>query len=371
MYAENSYAEESLLINVFIAGDSGRIGSELLKVLERQTESISSQHGLHFSVSGKANTRGLYFHGRGFSPRKRGDWEVVAGRLAAGPSVFVDCSASEEVAATYPHMLAQGIAVVTPNKLAFSGSFAQYHLLHALSIEHDAPLLYNTTVGAALPVIEPLKELAARGEQPVRIEAVLSGTLSYLFARINQGATLSHAVREAWELGYTEPHPARDLGGEDAARKLVILLRAAGYPIEPEEVAVEPMVPKGYLEEPDPARFVGSLAMLDRSWRARAACGPLACIARYANKRASVERVSVMLDSPFARLEPRANLVQVHTRHYDSLPLAISGPGAGVGITTAGVSSDLIEVGKRLRIREAPNRRNSAVSNNRVSELCG
>ncbi len=369
MRAETHYATEALPINVFIAGGSGQIGSALLTLLERQAESIALQHGLHFIVSGKANTRGMYLNGRGFSARKSGDWGLVAGRLAAAPSVFVDCSASGEVATTYVDMLAQGIAVVTPNKLAFSGPFAQYHLLQALSIEHDAPLLYNTTVGAALPVIEPLKELAARGERPKRIEAVLSGTLSYLFARINQGASLSHAVREAWQLGYTEPHPARDLAGEDTARKLVILLRGAGYPIEPEAVTVEPIVPKGYLDEPDPARFVDSLALLDRSWRSRAAYGPLACIARYADGRASVERVNVMPDSPFARLEPRANLVQVYTQHYDSLPLAVSGPGAGVGITTAGVLSDLIEAGKRLRARVF--RLKNSETTNQVSELYG
>lgn len=358
MRAENYDARESFPVNVFIAGDSGQIGSALLAVLDRQAGTIASQHGLRFIVSGKANTRGMYFGGRGFSPRKSGDWELVAGRLSAAAGVFVDCSASGDVAAAYPQMLARGIAVVTPNKRAFSGAFAQYHLLHALSAEHDAPLFYNTTVGAALPLIEPLRELAARCERPERIEAVLSGTLSYLFARINQGATLSCAVREAWKLGYTEPHPARDLAGEDTARKLVILLRVAGYPIEPEAVVVEPMVPGGYLEEPDPARFVDSLVMLDKTWRARAACGPLACVARYVDGRASVERLNVMPDSAFARLEPRANLVQVFTQHYDSLPLLISGPGAGVAVTTAGVLSDLITAGRLLRIRANAARKN-------------
>lgn len=348
MCADN-HIQGAFPVHVFIAGDTGQIGNSLLTLLESRAASLTAKHGLQFVVSGRANTRSLYFNDHGSRPRKPGDWEVVVERLAKVPSVFVDCSASQKVAAIYPQLLAQGIGVVTPNKIAFSGPFAQYRLLHALSIEHEAPLFYNTTVGAALPIIEPLRELAVRGEKPVRIEAVLSGTLSYLFARINQGVDFSHAVREAWELGYTEPHPARDLAGEDTARKLVILLRAAGHPVEPEAVTVESVVPKSFLEEQDPDRFVESLTKLDRGWRACAAGGALACIARYVEGQASVERVNVMPNSPFARLEPRANLVQAYTRHYDGLPLAISGPGAGVGITTAGVSSDLITAAQALR----------------------
>jgi aspartokinase/homoserine dehydrogenase 1 len=339
-------------VTLFIAGARGQIGSELLTQLRTQQEQLSAREGLHLNVAGTANTQVLSFFGETPRARATGDWQTVLERLHDRSALFVDCTASPQIAALYPHFLECGVGVITPNKLAFSSDYAHYRLLHTLSHKHDAPLRYETAVGAALPVLAPLRELAARGESPERIEAVLSGTLSFLFARINSGMSFSKAVREAYDLGYTEPHPARDLAGEDTARKLVIMLRDAGIPSTLENVSVKPLLPAATLAEPDPIRFLERLNQYDADWRRRETQGPLACLARYEHGRASVEWAPVEPESPFARLEPRANRVHIHTKRYTPLPLTIAGPGAGTTLTAAGVLSDILYAASTLRARQ-------------------
>lgn len=341
-------APEARSIALFVAGERGHVGRKLCAQLDTQRYPIAARMGLRLDVAGTANTRALGFAGEAPRPRRPGDWDKVMARLHGHAALFVDCTASAAVAELYPRLLEQGIGVVTANKLALSGAAASYRLLHGLGREHKAPLRYDTTVGAALPILAPLRELEERGETPTRVEAVLSGTLSFLFARLNEGMPFSGAVREAYDQGYTEPHPARDLTGEDTARKLVIMLREAGLPAAFEAVAVAPLLPADALAEPDPIRFLDGLHRHDAAWRRRTLQGPLACLARYQGGRASVACVRVAPGSPFTKLEPRANLVHIHTRRYDPLPLAIAGPGAGPAITAAGVLGDIIHAARML-----------------------
>lgn len=344
----NEAPDRTASIALFVAGARGQVGNELLVQLHAQRWPIAARTGLLLEVAGTANTRALEFAGEAPCPRTPDDWDIVLERLRGRAAVFVDCTASTGVARLYRHFLARGIGVVTPNKLALSSGYAHYRRLHALSRKHAAPLRYETAVGAALPVLAPLRELAERGERPTRVEAVLSGTLSFVFARLNQGMPFSSAVREAYDRGYTEPHPARDLAGEDTARKLVIVLRDAGIPATLDDVVVEPLLPAEALAEPDPIRFLDGLHRHDASWRRRTAQGPLACLARFEPGRASVACARVDAGSPFARLEPRGNVVRIHTRRYDPLPLSVAGPGAGTGITAAGVLSDIIHAARVL-----------------------
>lgn len=347
----NEASDRAASIALFIAGSRGQVGSELLAQLHAQRSPIASRTGLLLDVAGTANTRALEFAGEAPCPRTPNDWDIVLTRLRGRAALFVDCTASAGVARLYRHFLARGIGIVTPNKLALSGGYTHYRRLHALSRGHAAPLRYETTVGAALPILAPLRELAERGERPTRVEAVLSGTLSFLFARLNRGLPFSGAVREAFDRGYTEPHPARDLACEDTARKLVIMLRDAGIPAALDDVAIEPLLPAEVLKEPDPIRFLEGLHRYDASWRRRTAQGPLACLARFEPGRASVSCTRVEAGSPFARLEPRGNLVRIHSRHYDPLTLSVAGPGAGTAITAAGVLSDIIHAAAMLSQR--------------------
>lgn len=334
---------------VFVAGDTGHVGHAFIRQLAAHVRAGRGS----FRLIGTTNTRRLHLTGVGKRARRSGDWgRVLAALRATTPAVFVDCTASEEVAALYPRLLGRGIGVVTPNKLAFSGPMADYRRLCALAAAHDAPLGYETTAGAALPVLAPVRDLAARGEHIVGVEAVLSGTLSFIFARLNAGVAFSRAVLEARELGYTEPHPARDLDGMDTLRKLVILLRAGSIAIEPEQVALEPLLPRDLADEADVERFLERLvtAGADDSGAAHA---PRACIARYQAGEASIGVVEVAPDSPFASLAPGANLVRVHTARYRALPLSIGGPGAGAALTAAGLLTDLIQA-TRLRPTQTP-----------------
>lgn len=334
-------------VSVFVAGDSGRVGREFVAQLRAHP-----RHGARFTVVGVANTRRMRLPGAGACPRRAGDWtELVAALSARALAVFADCTASAEVAALYPQLLARGIGVVTPNKLAFSGPLAAYRRLHAFSLATGAPLHYETTVGAALPVLAPLADLAARNERVVQVEAALSGTLSFLCARLSAGVALSQAVGEARELGYTEPHPASDLAGADALRKLAILLRTAGVDIEPDAIRMRPLLPPDLSAEPDAERFLLRLRKLDARCSEWAAGGALACIARYENGTAAIGLERVPTDSPFARLAPGANLIRVRTRRYRDVPLAIAGPGAGAELTAAGLLTDLIRAHQVLQRR--------------------
>jgi homoserine dehydrogenase len=208
-----------------------------------------------------------------------------------------------------------------------------------------------TTVGAQLPLLSTLRELQRAGDRVERFEAVLSGTLSYVLGRVQHGEALSQAVRGAVAEGYAEPHPARDLSGEDAARKLVILLRALGHKIELADIECVPLVDAALLAEPDPVRLLTSLAAADETWRARAAIAQArqerwvyrASFSRNGLDRATVRLAPerVPLDHPLAQLAPCENKLVLHSDFYRAAPLSVSGPGAGIDLTAAGVLGDL------------------------------
>ncbi len=326
--------------SIFVAGNTGQVGHALVAQLATQE---SATHEM-IRVVGTANTRWLQAPGQGPRPRHAGDWNYTLDVLRQAPyPLFIDCTASEEVAALYPQCLEQGIGIITPNKLAFSGPYSEYRQLHALADAKLAPLLYETTVGAALPILSTVRDLVARGEQIEQVEAVLSGTLSFVFARVNAGATFAQAVREARDRGYTEPHPGQDLAGTDTLRKLLILLRCAGLSVEADDITLAKILPDALIKESDPEAFLRELASLEK--RKPLSTGvPLACIARYGSGVASISVGEVISDSPFARLAPGANLVRIHTDRYRELPLTIAGPGAGAVLTAGGLISDLMRV---------------------------
>ena len=286
------------------------------------------------------------------------DWDRMLDLCSRERPVFVDCTASPAIAGRYGELLSRGIAVVTPNKLANAGRLSDWQRLQELSA--DVPYRYETTVGAALPVLGTISDLRRAGDRLLGVSAVLSGTLSFVLHRVEAGVPFSQAVREAYERGYTEPHPAEDLSGEDVARKLLILLREAGFGIEREDILGEPLVP-GLPVEPDPERFLDGLAPWDGIWAGRAARARergerLLYLASFDGTAARVGIAALPADHPVARGGPGESVIVYRTERYSELPLTISGPGAGPEVTATGVMSDLLRAAAHRR-QHLPHRR--------------
>ena len=354
--------EDDRTVRVVVAGATGRVGSRLCEQLGRLKE------GSRLRLVGALNRRRLTWDDAGLDPLAvpaalesggSNDWESLDALLGSTrePLVFVDCTASPEVAERYPFLLAAGIGVVTPNKLAGSGDFERWRLLRELSLTRGAPWRYETTVGAALPVLGPLADLRRAGDRLVSLTAILSGSLSFVLHRVNEGTPFSSAVAEAHRLGFTEPHPREDLSGQDVARKLLILLRESGFAVERDEVIVEPMISSGEDGEEDPERFLAGLVRFDEAWAGRAAEARargerLFHVARFDSSEGKGPQVGVAslpAVHPVGRAGAGENVVVIRTDRYSGLPLTLSGPGAGPEITASGVLIDLLGAAEELR----------------------
>ena len=353
-------ADNRRCVLLLVAGHSGQIGRALCRQLEAREPALRPP-GLQLVIAGRVNRRECLWHdpqggGKERFARTPDDWPQILRRfLASGKAtrLFVDCTAGSAFVKHYPELLKHGIGIVTPNKLANSGSQASYAALQQLAGRHGAPYCYETTVGAALPVLGPLADLVHSGDRVRRIEALLSGTLSFIFHRLNNGERFSVAVREARARGYTESHPGSDLAGADSGRKLLILLREAGLPWEPEQVTVENLVPPELTAESDAERFLAGLAAHDAVWAERAEAAHrrslrLAYLARFDGRRAQVGVTHVAASDPFALLAPGENLIRIWTDRYHPVPLSIAGPGAGPELTAAGVLTDILKAAQEL-----------------------
>jgi len=270
-------------------------------------------------------------------------------------ALIVDCSGSEAVAARYPEWLAAGIHVVTPSKHAGAGPLERYEAIRDAA-RHGGQFRYEATVGAGLPVIQTLRSLLDTGDELTEVEGILSGTLAWLFNRYDGRTPFSQLVREAHELGYTEPDPRDDLSGTDVARKLVILAREAGRPLSLEQIEVESLVPE-QLREVSKDEFFRRLDELDaplqqRFDAARAAGLSLRYLARLdRDGRASVGVVTPQPGHAALHGALTDNLIQFRTRRYADNPLVVQGPGAGPDVTAAGVFGDLLTIAQTLGAR--------------------
>jgi aspartokinase/homoserine dehydrogenase 1 len=275
------------------------------------------------------------------------------------PLIVVDCTASAQVAARYPAWLAAGIEVVTPNKLGPSADRPLRHAIAAAQAAGGTLVRDSATVGAHLPLLGTLRELRQAGDRVDAFEAVLSGTLSFVLGRVQQGAALSAAVQDAVALGFAEPNPARDLSGEDAARKLVIMLRALGHDVDYADIERVPLVDPQLLDGVEAARLTAALGETDELWRARAAIADARherwiyrCA--FADGRARVAPERVATDHAFAKLAPCENALILHSRYYSAAPLTIAGPGAGIDLTATAVFADVLAATQwRRSFREA------------------
>jgi aspartokinase/homoserine dehydrogenase 1 len=262
---------------------------------------------------------------------------------------LIDCTSSEVIAQRYPEWLKQGFHLITPNKKSNTGSMDLYRSIREASRTHHRRFLYETTVGAGLPIINTLQELLHTGDQVQQIEGIFSGTLSYLFNRFNAQESFSAIVQDAKSKGFTEPDPRDDLSGMDVARKLIILARECGKNINLEDVSVESLVPES-LRNGSADEFMNRLIEADSSMSVRLQeANAKDEVLRYVgvipqNGTPRVELKSYPGSHPFARITGSDNIVAYHTTRYRDQPLIVQGPGAGPEVTAAGVFADLLRV---------------------------
>jgi len=349
-------------IDLVLIGTRGQVGSALRHRLARQAARLREAAGIDLRLLATFDRRGIAWDLAGLDPddvdARLAPRDTVALRSLLGhltragdtPTVVIDCTASDEIADRYAEWLAAGHGVVAANKRANARGLAQWRTLQALSVRHGAPYRYETTVGAAIPILGPLRDIGLRGERVRRVSGVLSGSLSYLLERLHAGEAFSDALGGAERLGYTEPDPGEDLRADDLARKLLVLAREAGFALEPAGIRVEPFIASAQAE---PGNWRARLADEDALWRGRVAQ------ARSLGRRwvmlaeadAAGARISLQAlpeDSPFAALPAGQNLVRVETELQAERPLWLGGPGAGPEVTAAGVLSDVIDAARTL-----------------------
>lgn len=362
---EAFFLSETKSLNVFMAG-LGLIGSTLLKQIAQQSDYLFENRLLRINFIGVINSRKMLTNDNGID---QANWEGQLEKegmvsdmgvfvrkikeLNLPNSVFIDCTSSEDVIKYYQEILQSAISIITPNKLANSGTYKSYLQLKQTAMRAGVKFLYETNVGAGLPVIRVLQDLKDSGDKIFKVEGVLSGTLSYIFNSFQEGRKFSEVVKEAQQKGYTEPDPREDLNGMDVARKILILSREVGLSLEPEDVEVENILPQECLEAPDVEAFFSSLENVDESMEKRRknaaqAGSKLRFVAILENNKASVKLEEVGENHPFYSLSGSDNIISYHTARYKERPLVVKGPGAGAEVTAAGVFAELFSISNFL-----------------------
>ena len=356
---DSFFLSEYQVLNLFICG-IGTVGGSLVEQLSSQSERLKRERGLNLKVVGVASRNLAMFNRKGIclkdvrgqlqqsgaSNIQRLHDEVIGMNIFN--SVFVDCTASAEVAGLYQDFLEHNISVVAANKWAASADYASYKRLKQTARRRGVKFLFETNVGAGLPIIRTINDLVNSGDKILKIEAVLSGTLNYIFNNITATTPFSRTVRMAKDEGYSEPDPRVDLSGIDVLRKLVILAREAGYQLEQDDVEKHLFVPdaffKGSLDD-----FWKNLPTLDADFERRrkeleAKHMRSRFVCKLENGKGSIALTAVPASHPFYNLEGSNNIILLTTERYKEYPMLIQGYGAGAGVTAAGVFADIMSI---------------------------
>lgn len=348
-------------LNIFIVG-TGNVGSKLLEQLKQQQPFLLQHHNLQLRVAGIGNSKKMWFSENGYE-LDLNNWKQNLQAAEAmnidafadtiihknlRNSVFVDITASDKVAGVYNKLLSKAVSVVACNKVAASSAYTNYKELKSLAREYDALFLFETNVGAGLPVIGTLKDLIKSGDSVQRIDAVLSGTLNFVFNNYDGTKPFSEVVKQAQDEGYTEPDPRLDLGGTDVMRKIMILAREAGEKMEMDDISNNGFLPASCFDG-SVDDFYKEMAKHEAHFKklydeAAAANCKLKFVASYANGKASVGLKHIPTDSDFYHLYGKDNIVLFYSQRYTQQPLVVKGAGAGGDVTASGVFADIMRV---------------------------
>ncbi len=360
---EGFFLSETTILHLFMVG-VGLIGSTLLEQIKRQAAYLKQSRRLELRIIGIANSKKMAFDNNGILLK---NWKET---LADAPdkmsmaafvntmrelnlpnSIFIDNTANSEITNHYADILGASISISTANKIAASSSFANYSNLKHLADKRNVQFLFETNVGAGLPVITTLNDLIASGDRILKIEGVLSGTLSFIFNNFNKSTLFSDIVAEAKALGYTEPDPRDDLSGADVRRKLLILAREAGLVLESDDVKIDGLLSEKCLNAPSIEAFMTQLAVENSVYSKKineAGDNVLRFVASLEGENATIGLRTYPPTHPFASLNGSDNMLVFTTERYRERPLVIRGPGAGAEVTAAGVFAEVIRIASRL-----------------------
>jgi len=358
---------DGLTLNIFVLGPSGLIGKTLLQQINDQKAYLKKNKNLNLKIAGIANTKKMLLDPNGIDMahwKKNLDEHGELVNLSEfiediqvlnlPYSIFVDCSADKDIVQHYYPLLDSNISIVTPNKVANSGTYAQYQALQQITQKRNVKFLYETNVGAGLPIINTLQGLINSGDEIHKIEAVLSGTLAFIFNSFSVGQKFVDVVKDAKAKGYTEPDPRDDLSGTDVARKILILAREAGHQLEFKDVEINKLLNEACLAAPSVEDFYTALdadnsrfeqLLLEAEGKDQA----LRFIATLEDGKASIGLKSVSKSHPFYNLSGSENIVSFTTERYKNNPLVVKGPGAGAEVTAMGVFADIISLSSNFQ----------------------
>ena len=358
---ENFFEENTKQLNLFVMG-VGNVGEKFIEQINQQKKFLKENLKINVRVVAMSNSRKMFFDEEGISLKdwksllengKTANKEVFISKVTSlnlRNSIFVDITANQSVSETYEQYLKQNIAVVTCNKIACSSAYGNYKKLKNLSRQFNAPFLFETNVGAGLPIIDTVKNLIASGDKVNKIQAVLSGSLNFIFNNFDEKNSFHDVVKEAGIQGFTEPDPKIDLSGVDVARKILILIRESGYQMEIEDITNKSFMPAECLATTNNDDFFASLKTHAAHFEnllvsAKLKDCRLKYVATFENGKASVGLEFIPRESPFYNLEGKDNIVQFYTDRYSDQPLLIKGAGAGAAVTASGIFADVIRVG--------------------------
>ena len=356
------FAKLNKTLHVFNVG-TGNIGSTLFRQIQEQHNFLLDNNDIEIKVVGVTNSRKMLFNSDGISLTNWAEqlWEfgetanletfVTRMKLMNLPNcVFIDNTASELPIHYYEDLFKANISIVTCNKIANSGRYSQYKTLKDTARKHGVDFFYETNVGAGLPIVRVLRDLMLSGDRIIRIEAILSGTISYIFNNFSGDTSFHDVVKIAQQLGYTEPDPRDDLKGTDFMRKMLILARDAGYFLEPEDVELGAILPDACIQAPSVDEFYKALKASDEYFnklksKAQQENKAIRYIGKLEGGKVSIALELVGEDHPFFTLSGSDNIISFATERYKERPLVVKGPGAGAEVTAAGVFADLVNVG--------------------------
>ncbi|MDG1451719.1 MAG: bifunctional aspartate kinase/homoserine dehydrogenase I, partial [Polaribacter sp.] len=357
---EQFFGEKIKQLNLFVTG-VGNVGERFLAQIHKQNEFLKENLKLTIRVIGISNSRKMVFDSNGINlenwkeklengtPTSLESFYNKVKESNHRNSVFIDNTANQQVSEVYEKYLRQSISVVTCNKIACASSYENYKALKEISRKYNASFLFETNVGAGLPIIDTLKNLINSGDQIHKIQAVLSGSLNFVFNNFNENSTFHNVVEQAQQEGYTEPDPKIDLSGVDVARKILILARESGYQIELEDISKNAFLPLDTLETKNNEDFYTSLIKHENHFqKIYAEANDKDCrlkyVAEFKDGKATVGLQHIATDHPFYNLEGSDNIVLFFTERYPENPLLIKGAGAGAEVTASGIFADVIRI---------------------------